>query len=124
MYDAGEHTIDQIAAAHGVSRPTVYRSLKRTRASQNTTHLHSPSASHPTSRRARRVRPHDSMQLALPTEPLTRSDVLTAAEVASWLRIPTSTVYDLARRGHLPGHRVGRAWRFLRPEIEQWLQAS
>jgi excisionase family DNA binding protein len=65
-----------------------------------------------------------AVQLALRTQPLTRSDVLTAAEVAAWLRIPTSTVYDLARRGHLPGHRVGRAWRFLRPEIEQWLQAS
>lgn len=64
------------------------------------------------------------VQLALRTQPLTRSDVLTAAEVAAWLRIPTSTVYDLARRGHLPGHRVGRAWRFLRPEIELWLQAN
>jgi DNA invertase Pin-like site-specific DNA recombinase len=31
MYDASEHTIDQIAAAHGVSRPTIYRSLQRTR---------------------------------------------------------------------------------------------
>jgi excisionase family DNA binding protein len=65
-----------------------------------------------------------AMQLALPTKPLTRDDVLTAVEVAAWLRIPTSTVYDLARRGHLPGHRVGRAWRFLRSEVEQWLQAT
>ncbi len=35
LYDAGQHTFDQIAAAHGVSRPTVYRSLKRTQTSQN-----------------------------------------------------------------------------------------
>jgi AcrR family transcriptional regulator len=34
MYEAGQHTIEQIAAEHGVSRPTVYRSLKRTQ-SQN-----------------------------------------------------------------------------------------
>ena len=67
---------------------------------------------------------HVRMQLALQTGALTRSDVLTAAEVAASLRIPTSTVYELARRGRLPGHRVGRAWRFIRPEIEQWLQAS
>ena len=33
-YKAGQHTIEQIAAEHGVSRPTVYRSLKRTQ-SQN-----------------------------------------------------------------------------------------
>ncbi|HEV7806316.1 MAG TPA: recombinase family protein [Solirubrobacteraceae bacterium] len=35
MYDAGKHTIDEIAAQHGVSRPTVYRSLQRTLPSQN-----------------------------------------------------------------------------------------
>lgn len=35
MYEAGQHTIDQIADQHGVSRPTVYRSLKRTQASHN-----------------------------------------------------------------------------------------
>jgi DNA invertase Pin-like site-specific DNA recombinase len=29
MYDAGTHTIDEIAAARGESRPTVYRSLTR-----------------------------------------------------------------------------------------------
>jgi len=30
LHDGGGHTIDEIAALHGVSRPTVYRSLKRT----------------------------------------------------------------------------------------------
>jgi excisionase family DNA binding protein len=40
---------------------------------------------------------------------LTRDDVMTATEVAELLRA-TSTVYDLARRRILPGHRVGRAW--------------
>jgi DNA-binding MurR/RpiR family transcriptional regulator len=35
MYDAGEHTIDEIAAEHRVSRPTVYRSLQHTLPSQN-----------------------------------------------------------------------------------------
>jgi excisionase family DNA binding protein len=64
------------------------------------------------------------MQLAMPTQPLTRADVLTAKEVAELLHLPKSTVYDLARRGVLPAHRVGRAWRFVRQEIEQWLLAS
>ena len=34
MYEAGQRTIEPIAAERGVSRPTVYRSLKRTE-SQN-----------------------------------------------------------------------------------------
>lgn len=67
---------------------------------------------------------HDPSQLELNVHPLTRVDVLTASEVAELIRIPSSTVYDLARRGILPGHRVGRAWRFVRSEVEDWLLAS
>jgi excisionase family DNA binding protein len=49
---------------------------------------------------------------------------MTARELGVLLRIPVSTVYDLARRGLIPAHRVGRAWRFIRQEIEEWLVAS
>ncbi len=49
---------------------------------------------------------------------------MTAAEVAELVRIPVSTVYELARRGRIPGHRIGRTWRFVRREIEEWLLAS
>jgi excisionase family DNA binding protein len=64
------------------------------------------------------------MQLSLQTQPLTCHDVLTAREVAILLRLPVSTVYELARRGVIPGHRIGRAWRFIRHEVEQWLAAT
>ncbi len=64
------------------------------------------------------------MQLALRVEPLTRNDVMTAGEVADLLRLPLSTIYELARRGQVPGHRIGRTWRFVRREIEEWLLAS
>ena len=57
------------------------------------------------------------------TQPLTRDDILTAKEVAELYALPLSTVYHLARRGILPGHRVGRAWRFVRYELEQALLA-
>ena len=33
---------------------------------------------------------------------LTRDEVMTACEVAELLRMPTSTVYELARKGVLP----------------------
>ena len=52
---------------------------------------------------------------------LTRDDVMTAREVAALLRMPTSTVYELARKGVLPASRLGRTWRFLRPRLEELL---
>lgn len=52
---------------------------------------------------------------------LTRDEVMTAGEVAELLHLPVSTVYYLARRGELPACRLGRAWRFLRPRIEELL---
>jgi excisionase family DNA binding protein len=52
---------------------------------------------------------------------LTRDEVMTVREVAELLRMPTSTVYELARKGVLPASRLGRTWRFLRPRLEQLL---
>jgi len=52
-----------------------------------------------------------------------RGEVMTAREVAELLRMPTSTVYELARKGVLPASRLGRTWRFLRPRLEQLLAA-
>ena len=46
--------------------------------------------------------------------PLTRTDVLSARELAELLGIPRSTVHELARRRDLPARRVGRRWLFLR----------
>jgi excisionase family DNA binding protein len=54
---------------------------------------------------------------------LTRDEVMTAREVAELLRMPTSTVYELARKGVLPASRLGRTWRFLRPRLEELLAA-
>jgi len=54
---------------------------------------------------------------------LTRDEVMTASEVAELLHLPVSTVYYLARRGEIPACRLGRAWRFLRPRIEEMLAA-
>ncbi len=52
---------------------------------------------------------------------LTRDEVMTAREVADLLRLPTSTVYELARKGVVPASQLGRTWRFLRPRLEQML---
>jgi excisionase family DNA binding protein len=52
-----------------------------------------------------------------------RSEVLTALELASYLRIHPTTVYKLAKRGELPAFKVGGDWRFDRASIESWLES-
>jgi excisionase family DNA binding protein len=49
---------------------------------------------------------------------LTREDVLDGREVADLLDLPVSTVLEYARRGLLPGRKLGRRWIFLRDEVE------
>ena len=47
--------------------------------------------------------------------------LLTAAEVAELLRLPASTVHDLARTRRLPHLRIGRALRFSQSDLEAHL---
>ena len=56
-----------------------------------------------------------------PAMGLTRDEVMTAREVADLLKMPVSTIYELARRDELPARRLGRTWRFLRPRLEELL---
>jgi excisionase family DNA binding protein len=62
-----------------------------------------------------------SVPVATARRGLTRDEVMTAIEVADLLHLPVSTVYYLAQRGEIPACRLGRAWRFLRPRIEEML---
>jgi excisionase family DNA binding protein len=50
--------------------------------------------------------------------------LLTAAEVAELLSVPTSWVYAEARAGRLPHLRVGRYRRFREAAIVEWIKAS
>jgi excisionase family DNA binding protein len=51
-------------------------------------------------------------------------DLLTLPEVATFLKVPKSTIYKLARERRIPGHKVGKHWRFFQDEIEMWVQDS
>ena len=65
--------------------------------------------------------PDTSGSIRDPAGRLTRDEVMTAREVADLLKMPISTIYQLARRGELPARRVGRTWRFVRPRLEELL---
>ena len=48
--------------------------------------------------------------------------LLTAPEVAELLAVPESWVREATRDGRLPHLKLGRYRRYLREEIESWLQ--
>jgi len=47
--------------------------------------------------------------------------VFTIDELAIYLKLPKRTLYKLAQEGTVPGHKVGRHWRFHRETIDRWL---
>ena len=50
------------------------------------------------------------------------AEILTIKDVASYLKLPVSTVYRLAERRDLPGHKVGRQWRFHKSVLDEWFR--
>jgi excisionase family DNA binding protein len=48
-------------------------------------------------------------------------DVMTADEVAAWLRVDRKTVYDAAGRGEIPHRRLGKRLLFHRSALVAWL---
>jgi PTS system nitrogen regulatory IIA component len=48
--------------------------------------------------------------------------VLTTEEAAEFLKLTPFTVRDYARRGILPARKVGKAWRFFKPDLVAWLR--
>ncbi|HUU20062.1 MAG TPA: helix-turn-helix domain-containing protein [Sedimentisphaerales bacterium] len=50
--------------------------------------------------------------------------LMTVEDVAEYLRIKSSTVYEWASNGKLPGVKIGRLWRFERSEIEKWVREN
>ena len=51
------------------------------------------------------------------------SDIMTAPEVADFLKMHLKTIYKLADSGELPGVKVGRNWRFQRSLIRKLFES-
>jgi excisionase family DNA binding protein len=47
--------------------------------------------------------------------------VFTLQECSEYLKLPTSTLYLLARTRKIPSVKVGKHWRFSRPALDLWL---
>jgi PTS system nitrogen regulatory IIA component len=49
------------------------------------------------------------------------TEIITAKEVAIFLRVSERTVYDWASSGTIPCGKLGTTWRFKRSEVEKWV---
>ena len=48
-------------------------------------------------------------------------DIMTAKELADYLKIAEKTAYRFASEGKVPGFKVGSALRFRKSEIDRWI---
>ena len=49
---------------------------------------------------------------------------LTAEEASRYLGIGASNLYTLAQNNRIPGHKLGKMWRFNKLELDLWLRAN
>lgn len=56
------------------------------------------------------------------TQPVSPERLLTPDEVAEVLSLSRELVIKQARSGRIPAIKLGKAWRFRLPAIEQWVQ--
>lgn len=49
---------------------------------------------------------------------------LSVDEIASHLGVKRDTVYKWIRERQLPGHKIGRLWKFDRKQIDEWVKSG
>ncbi|MDL1957206.1 MAG: helix-turn-helix domain-containing protein [Candidatus Desulfofervidus auxilii] len=50
------------------------------------------------------------------------SEIMTLEETARYLKIGKSTLYKMARKGKIPAVKIANQWRFIKEDIDKWLQ--
>mgnify|MGYP001294643995 CR=1 FL=1 len=48
--------------------------------------------------------------------------ILTVKQVAEFLQMDERTIYKLAKQGDIPSFKVSNQWRFLKRDIEIWIE--
>ncbi len=52
----------------------------------------------------------------------TDKEIMTAKEVAGYLKLHPLTVHRYAREGKIPAFKIGTDWRFHKKYIERWIK--
>jgi len=48
-------------------------------------------------------------------------EVMTLEELATYLKLPKSTLYKQVQEGKIPGQKIGKQWRFGKRAIDRWM---
>jgi excisionase family DNA binding protein len=56
----------------------------------------------------------------MPKEP--KSEIMTAEETCRYLKITPRTLYRYLRSRQIPAFKLGKEWRFVRSDLEQWIR--
>jgi len=51
-------------------------------------------------------------------------EILTTDEAAEMLRLSPYAVRDMARKGLIPSRKVGKGWRFYKPDLLAWIRGK
>ncbi len=49
---------------------------------------------------------------------------LSVDEIAAYLGIKRDTVYKWISERNMPGHKIGRLWKFNKQEVDEWVKSS
>lgn len=51
-----------------------------------------------------------------------KTDLMTATETCRYLKITQHTLYRYLRSRQIPAFKLGKEWRFVRSDLEQWIR--
>jgi len=51
-----------------------------------------------------------------------KSEIMTAEETCHYLKITPRTLYRYLRARQIPAFKLGKEWRFVRSDLEQWIR--
>ena len=60
-------------------------------------------------------------EVQIPKSEIRVREIMTPREAAEYLSVHVRTIYRLAKKGQIPGRKVGGSWRFKRNALDEWL---
>jgi len=60
-------------------------------------------------------------EVEIPKSEIRVREIMTPREAAAYLSVHVRTIYRLAKKGQIPGRKVGGSWRFKKNALDEWL---